>query len=87
MSFSQTVKYEENLLLFYGKYQTIISLNVLKTSAFSLVLRTRENTDISNTFDEIHCFIMSENLINLLLGTMIYLSYVSLTIQLSQFDW
>ena len=30
--------------------------------------------------------IMSENIINLLLGTMIYLSYVKLTIQLSQFD-
>ena len=31
-------------------------------------------------------FIMSENIINFLLVTMIYLSYVNLTIQLSQFD-
>ena len=31
------------------------------------------------------CFIMSENIINFLLCTMIYLSYVNLTIHLSQF--
>ena len=29
---------------------------------------------------------MSENIINFLICTMIYLSYVNLTIQLSQFD-
>ena len=37
-------------------------------------------------FDLYSCFIMSENIINFLLWTMIYLSYVNLTIQLSQFD-
>ena len=31
------------------------------------------------------CFTMSENIIDFLLCTMIYLSYVNLTIQLSQF--
>ena len=31
-----------------------ISSHVLKISSISLVLRTRENADIFNTFDEIH---------------------------------
>ena len=36
--------------------------------------------------EKYNSFIMSENIINFLLCTMIYLSYVNLTIQLSQFD-
>ena len=47
-------KYEINrkLTFFFGKYQNISS-HVLKILSISLVLRTRENADIFNTFDEI----------------------------------
>ena len=47
-------KYEikEHLLLF-GKKQ-INLLSVLKTSEISLVLRTREDSDVFNTLDEIN---------------------------------
>ena len=45
-------KKKENLH-FFGKYQNISS-HVLKISAISLVLRTREITDIFNTFNEIY---------------------------------
>ena len=37
-----------------------ISSNVLKISAISLVLRTREITDIFNTFDEIYLVFTSK---------------------------
>ena len=38
---------------FFGKYQIIESRD-LKTSEFSLVLRTRENSVVFNTLDEIY---------------------------------
>ena len=44
---------------FFGKYQNISS-HVLKISAISLLLRTREITDIFNTFDEIHLVFASK---------------------------
>ena len=40
-------------LSFFGKYQNISS-HVLKKSSTSFVLRTHENADIFNTFDEIY---------------------------------
>ena len=39
-----------------------ISSHVLKMSAVSLVLRTREITDIFNTFDEIYLVFISKKL-------------------------
>ena len=36
---------------YFGKYKNISS-HVLKISSISLVLRTRENADIFNTFDK-----------------------------------
>ena len=37
-----------------------MSSRELKTSKFSLVLRTRENSDVFNTLDEIHLVFISK---------------------------
>ena len=44
---------------FFGKYQNI-STHILKISSISLVLCTRENADIFNTFDEIYLVFTSK---------------------------
>ena len=47
--------YKKESLLVFGKYQyKYISSRELKTSEFSLVLRTRENSKVFKTFDEIY---------------------------------
>ena len=48
----KSIKQKENLL--FSVNTKNISSHVLKISSISLVLRTRENVDIFNTFDEIY---------------------------------
>ena len=50
---------KENLLFFLVNTKNI-SPRVLKISTISLVLRTREITDIFNTFDEIYLVFTSK---------------------------
>ena len=60
LSFFLLRKKWKEYLIFFGKKQ-IISSHVLKISAISLVLRTREITDIFNTFDEIYLIFTSKS--------------------------
>ena len=54
----KSIKYKENLLFLVNtKY---ISSRELQTSEFSLVLRTRENSDVFNTLDEIYLLFSSK---------------------------
>ena len=52
-------KIKENLLFFSVNTKNISS-HVLKISSISLVLRTRENAGIFNTFDEIYLIFTSK---------------------------
>ena len=45
-------KEKENLLFFFSEYHKNILSRVMKTFKFSLVLRTRENTDVFITLDD-----------------------------------
>ena len=45
-------KIKENLLFFFSVNIQYISSHELKTSEFSLVLRTHENSDVFKTLDE-----------------------------------
>ena len=47
-------------IYFFSKNTKNISSHVLKISVISLVLRTREITDIFNTFDEIYLVFISK---------------------------
>ena len=51
-AFLKSIKQKENLL--FSVNTKNISSHVLKISSISLLLRTRENVDIFNTFDEIY---------------------------------
>ena len=46
---------------FFGEYQYISSCD-FKTSEFSTVFCTRENSDVFNTLDEIYCFLNQSKL-------------------------
>ena len=47
-------------LLFWGVNTKHISSRDLKTSEFSLLLRTRENSDVFNTFDKLYLVFTSK---------------------------
>ena len=54
LSFSLNRKKNKKKIHFFSVNTKNISSHVLKIPAVSLVLRTREITDIFNTFDEIY---------------------------------
>ena len=63
-------KIKENLAFFW--YIKNVSFRVLKISQILLVLRTREITDISNTFDEICLVFTSKSYISSINLTHLY---------------
>ena len=58
--FPFTEKNKKKIYFFFLVNTKNISSHVLKISAISLVLRTREITDIFNTFDEIYLVFTSK---------------------------
>ena len=60
-------KYIEDICFFFSVNTKYISSRELKTSKFSLVLRTRETTDVFNSRDEIYLVFTEKKEANFLL--------------------
>ena len=56
--------YNKNTIYFLSVNTKYVSSNVLRISTFSLVIQTRENTDIFISFDEMHLVFTSKELIS-----------------------